>query len=455
MAASLPAESPARRRFSWRTLGAVALIVLATILTPPAILAAWAKGVIVDEDTFVATLGPLAQDPAIQDEITEQVSAIIVEQLDVDSLVGDTFDGLASLDLPGDAKAALILLRDPAAQGAKTLIRGSVSALVETETFNGVWRSVLITSHRAFVTVAGGSVGGGTITLDDQGYVALHLGPVIDEAKAAMIADGFALAERIPNVDTTIILARSEALGYVGTVYHLARAVGWLFPLGVMALFIGGIALSRNRRKGVIGSGVGLAIGAGVTLAALQTTQLVVAVQAGNIGVTPAALSAFFAYLVSGLREISSVLVVIGLVLIATGWLTGRSSTALAVQAVVDGSTTSAAVSLATHGDRGRKLGAWLWRNRVFVRAGLALLALVLLLVFKSSLATLWWIALGVLFLWWVTVVLEKTATVEVVEGEGEAVGVGAGEVEVREVVAVEDAGVVEDALVSEAADSL
>lgn len=391
-------------------------IVLATILTPPAIVAGWAKNIVVDEDAFVATLAPLATDPAIQDEIAGQVSAVIIEQLDVDSLVEDTFGGLASLDMPADAKAALVLLRDPAAQGAKTLIEQSVAALVETKAFDTVWRTVLTGSHRAFVTAAEGTVAGGTITVEQGGYVALHLGPVVDEAKAAMVADGFALAERIPKVDTTIILARSEALGYMGTVYHLAATLGWVFPLGVLAFFAGGIALARNRRKGVIGAGIGTVVGAGITLVALQSTELVVAVQASNLGVTPAALSAFLAYLVSGLRQMSSALLVIGLVLVGMGWLTGRSSTAVAVQVAMDISTTRFATSLMTHGFKGQKLGVWLGRNRVLVRVVLAALAIVLLMVLKTSLVTVLWIGVGVGALWWVAVVLEKTAKVEVVD---------------------------------------
>lgn len=409
-------EAKPERSFSWRSFGAATLIVLATILSPAAILSGWAKGLLVDEDTFVSTLAPLAKDPAIQAEITDQVSAVILEELDVEVLVADTFSGLTYLDMPQDAKNALSLLRAPAAEGAKSLIRQSVQALIETDRFEKTWRAVLAASHRTFVTAAGGSAAGGRLTLDDQGYIAFNLGPVVADVKAGMLENGLSLAEQIPEVDATIILARSDALGYIGPLYRTAVTLGWLFPVGVMALSMGGIALARNPRKGVIGAGIGLVIGSGITLIAVQGVQLVVAVQAGNLGISPAALSAIFAYLVTNLRLISSAILVIGALLVLLGWVTGRSPAALALQGVADTGTSQFAVTLTEHGYSGAFIGEWLQRNRTLVRVLLIVLLLSLLLIFKTAPVTLAWIAALGLFLWWVVVVLEKTAPSQTVD---------------------------------------
>lgn len=406
----------APRRLAWRTFGSVVLIVLATVLTPPALVAGWAKAMVVDEGAFVATLAPLAGDPAIQAEVTDRVSAAILDGLNVDEVVGSTFDGLASLDLPPNARSALELLRQPATEGTKSMIRQSVGAVVESDAFEQTWRTSLAASHRAFVAVAQGSVAGGAVALDGQGYVALHLGPVVDLAKDAMVANGMTLAEQIPSTDATIVLADGGALGMVGPLYDFAAALGWWTPLLVLAMFAGGIALARDSRRAVIGSGAGLVIGCGITLVALQVLQTVIAVQAPALGISPAALGALVYHLETILRRVAITLTVAGVGMALLGWLTGASSAALAVQGLIDSGTTRAGRALASHGFGGGRMGPWLGRNRVLVRAALAVLVVALLLATNVSLVSLAWIVVAALLLWWVAAVLEKMALVGTVE---------------------------------------
>ncbi|MFZ1381478.1 MAG: hypothetical protein WAS54_01655, partial [Scrofimicrobium sp.] len=116
-----------KKHFSWRALGSVLLIVLATVLAPLATVTGWAKSELVNEQDFVATFAPLASEPTVQAEIASQVSAAIEVEFDIDGLVGSVFDGLASLDMPSEAKSALGLLRDPATQGVHSIVGTAVT----------------------------------------------------------------------------------------------------------------------------------------------------------------------------------------------------------------------------------------------------------------------------------------------------------------------------------------
>ena len=55
------------KRSAWlRPTIAAILITVGVILAPVSVIGAWARLELVDTDRFVATLGPLAQDPAVQ-----------------------------------------------------------------------------------------------------------------------------------------------------------------------------------------------------------------------------------------------------------------------------------------------------------------------------------------------------------------------------------------------------
>lgn len=66
---------PPRPRQRWRSLVATLLIVIGCILAPLAGVAVWAKSQVTDTDRYVATVAPLASDPAIQNAVADKVTA--------------------------------------------------------------------------------------------------------------------------------------------------------------------------------------------------------------------------------------------------------------------------------------------------------------------------------------------------------------------------------------------
>jgi type VI protein secretion system component VasF len=66
--------APAARQ-RWRTVVAALLIVLGCVLAPLAGVAVWARNQVTNTDRYVATVAPLASDPAIQQAIADQITA--------------------------------------------------------------------------------------------------------------------------------------------------------------------------------------------------------------------------------------------------------------------------------------------------------------------------------------------------------------------------------------------
>ena len=70
---STPA-SASRSGGKGRSVVVVILFLLATVLTPIATIGQWGHKTIIDSETYLATVGPLINDPAVQDSISKGCS---------------------------------------------------------------------------------------------------------------------------------------------------------------------------------------------------------------------------------------------------------------------------------------------------------------------------------------------------------------------------------------------
>ena len=53
------------------------------VLAPLGVVAVWARNQVTNADRYVATVAPLAEDPAIQQAITDQITAQVFTYIDV------------------------------------------------------------------------------------------------------------------------------------------------------------------------------------------------------------------------------------------------------------------------------------------------------------------------------------------------------------------------------------
>lgn len=249
---------PARRRWG-RTAAAVVLVVVGLLLAPVAVISAWARLELVDTDRFVATFAPLAEDPAVQAYIGDQVTAAIEEQVDIPALTSDLFDGLQSLNLPPRAQDALGLLEGPATQGLQALVSGVVDRVVESPAFADVWATALRVSHRQFVAAIQGDPDA-ALSVGGDGTLSVQLGPVIEAVKDRLEQQGVGFAASIPVVEKSIVVAQNDAFVLVQTVYALAVAAGTWLPWITLALLIAGVLVAKRRATALVWTGGGLAL---------------------------------------------------------------------------------------------------------------------------------------------------------------------------------------------------
>ena len=80
------ASSGGRRTGKWRIFVAALLIIVAAILAPGSVVAAWARDEVGDTDRYVATVAPLASDPAVQQAAINRITTEIFSYLNVNDV---------------------------------------------------------------------------------------------------------------------------------------------------------------------------------------------------------------------------------------------------------------------------------------------------------------------------------------------------------------------------------
>ncbi|WP_104166038.1 hypothetical protein [Cryobacterium sp. N22] len=243
----------------WRAFFAALLITIGVLLAPVSVVAYWTKGYVNDTDRFVASLAPLADDPAVQAYLVDEIVTVVNDNVDISGITKDLFDGLANLDLPQTAKDALGLLEQPATQGVQSLIRSAATNIVASDAFAQLWEQALRTSQTQVIAALEGDTST-ALVISDTGELGIQLGPIIEEVKKELVNRGFALAQNIPEVDRTIVVAQSDSLVQARTGYQLLNVLGFILPLVSLGLIVLGVLVAKRRSRTMIWAGVALAL---------------------------------------------------------------------------------------------------------------------------------------------------------------------------------------------------
>lgn len=401
---------PAEPQGRWRAWGSALCIVIAAILVPVSIVTAWAHVQLVDEDSFVATLAPLASDVEVQSMIVDETMDAITAQVDFAALTSSVIDGVATLDLPPAAVAALRLLEQPAADGLEGLVDRAVTRVVTSPAFAEVWTTATRAAHRALTTTAT-SDGGGIVVRTDDG-VGIQLGAIVERVKQNLTAQGVGIAGLIPTIDRVVIIGTGQNLALIRTGYALAVAVGYWLPLVSLALFAIGVLLARRRAAALLGSGIGLLLGGGSLAVGISIGAVAVSTVATQIDLSPSALGVIYQQISAGMAHTAAMLAVIGFVVAVLAWINGRSRAAVALRSGIGSVNASLRRALRERGIDAGAFGRWMHEQRALVRAALAALAIVWLLALRPlSIGEIALVVVVTLAVWWLAELMQVRAS--------------------------------------------
>ncbi|MHA3722547.1 hypothetical protein ACXR2T_01580 [Leucobacter sp. HY1910] len=393
----LPAAS-ARRRFG-RGLLSTVLIIVGALLSPVAVVSTWAHHQLTDTAYFVETFAPLAEDRAVQNFVAAEAVAAIEAHVDIDQIADQLFDGLDDLGLEPRAQAALTLLKAPAVSGVKGLLDSTVHDFVASDAFATIWREALQITHTQLVNTATGREGA-AITVARGQQLQLELKPVIEAVKTQLVAQGFPLADSIPAVSGSIVIAEDASIGVYLAIYQTVVAVGIWLPWVTLIVLAVGVLVARRRAFALAGASgavllsmvlVGSGINIGTNVFALVTASTIP--HDAAIALYGGALK-FVTSMIVSLGTLAAALLVV--TLLAGPWSWARTLRRQAQKPI------AAVQSIAEqHGMTTGKFGDWLyrWRRPARYAVGIVCAALILLLRPLTP-GTIVWIAVlgGALF---------------------------------------------------------
>jgi hypothetical protein len=371
---------PADRRRPGRAAAATVLIVLGALLAPVAVVGVWAQDLVTDTDRYLATVGPLAEDPQIQSAVTNRVTGAIAEAADLEGLAADGVAAVAALDLPPRVAAVAGSLQGPLVDAATGFVRDVVDRVVTSDVFAAVWDEANRTVHAQLNAVLRGDPDA-IARIDAQGTLTVDLSGVIDTVRTSLSDAGFTIVDRLPTISASFPLMQSADLVRAQNAYRLLDVLGtWLIWVA-LGLLAAGVLLARHATRALVVAGLSLA-GAMLLLGAALTVGRSVYVTALPPEVQrPDAAVVVYDQVVSLLRITLRSALVLGLVVALVAFVAGRSTAARALRA----SWTRGAAALRGAGERrgvtSGPVGVWFAEQRTLVRvvvAGGAALALVL-----------------------------------------------------------------------------
>ena len=375
------ARAPSRedaRRSPWWAVSSAILLSLACLLAPLSVAAVWASTQISDTDRYVQTVAPLADDPAVQQAIANDVTQAVLEYIDIESLTTELLTALGQQEnVPPRLGALLPGLAAPISNGVESFTRDQVGGFVASPQFAVLWEQVNRVAHQQIVTLLEGGGGGAVSAQGDQ--ITLNLGPVITAVKERLVARGFSVASRIPAIDRSFVLVQSGSISDAQAYYRLLNTLGTWLPVVALALFAGGVFLARDRRRallrgalgfvaGMIVLGLGLAIGRAFYLSAVPPDLL-----------PREAAETIFDTLVRFLRSGLRAVAVLGLVVALAAFVTGPSSAAVRTRGFFEHGIGSMRGGAEAAGLNTGRVGSWIYAHKRALRIAVLIAAGVVL----------------------------------------------------------------------------
>ncbi len=236
---------PGKRR--GRTIASWVLIVLACIMAVLSVVVVYARNELLNTDTFVSTVAPLAKDKAIQTTVATKVSENLVARTDIQQRVQNALPEKAGF------------LADPITGAVQTATYQITLKLVQSPRFQTLWEQALRRSHAQVDNLLlGNKVGALQST---NGQVTVDLSQIESAAKQQLSAHGLSVFNKLPKyTGAPFVLFQSDQLAKLQRWVKFLNHLALVLPIVSILMFAGAVLVARDRRRGLVHAASGLAV---------------------------------------------------------------------------------------------------------------------------------------------------------------------------------------------------
>lgn len=244
----------------WKRIAAWVLVVLACILSVLSVITVFARNQLLNTDTYVNTVAPLASNPAIQTQIAKQVSENLISRTNVETRVKDALPPKAGF------------LATPVTSGLESAVNDLALKAVQSKQFYEVWVAANRASHKQLVAVLTGSNTGSVSS--KNGRVTIDLSQVEVNVKKKLDAKGITVFDKVPAVKgLDFVLFQSQDLVKVQKATKLLNDLAIVLPIVTLLFLAASVVLARNRRRGLVRAAGGLALSMAAVLVVMAVAR--------------------------------------------------------------------------------------------------------------------------------------------------------------------------------------
>ena len=270
---------------AWRRPIAVALVVVGCLMAPAALAGAYVHLDIMDVEGYVATVTPVADDPAVQKAVADMVAKQVRGALDADQT------------LPGGLPDELGDFTEPLSGELEGLTREMTLQVVSGSEFSDFWAAANRRAHPILVDVIK-SKGKGKVTTSD--LVGLDMTEVIGNVTDLLATSGVALPKTLATGD--IVLFDSRPLATAAAAILALDRLYPVLPIVTLALLLLSVLVAPRRLLAAVYLGTGLTLAMVVLEAGLAVGRARYLGATDDAGIPHAASAAIWGAITSSLR---------------------------------------------------------------------------------------------------------------------------------------------------------
>ncbi len=357
--AGQPAASPPGKR--WRRVLAWVFLVLGLILMPLAVTGGWVRGTVFDTDGFVAAVGPIAEEPAVQVAVATAVTDQIFQALALEQR------------LQGLLPNRLGFLAAPVANQLQEWTQAGAERLTTSEQFPRIWTGAVRAVHSTVVDFMNGT---GRVQLGEEGVIQLDLSELTSQLVDRLEQAGVTLPEdRFPILSSgKVPIAQVEGLEKIRGLLNFLNKLFIVLPILAVIFLAGSVAVAVRRQKAAVRAGIGIMISMGIFAVILAFARMSLFNAVENAGMSTDVAAALWDNLTIALRGTTWALFFVGILLLVHPF----------VVRLLKGEAMSRAAGRATEmGFKTGAFGRWVFRLRRWLALGVLVVGFLVLVAWE------------------------------------------------------------------------
>jgi hypothetical protein len=372
------AKGRRRRSIPWRRISRWTLLVVGGLLAIVSVMMIWVRDTLLDTNTWVATMAPVAASPAVQSAIANDVTTQLFEKADLQTKVKDA--------LPPNAA----FLAAPLTNQLQGFSNTAAKKVVGSDQFQNLWVDINRKAHNAVVAVLTGEQKGRIST--SGGKVTLDLSSVTSKVQGRLESSGISALQGVSLGSGQVTLVSSPTLQKVQGATKVLKGLAFVFPVLALGCLAGATALSRDRRRGLLTAALGLSIAMVVLLAVMAVLRNIYLDEVVSPRLPADAAGDIYNAVIHFVRQSAQVVFAVGVIVALGAALAGPSRAAVATRRTVRGGMDGLSTAREARGWDLGPAGSWIGQHRGALRVGILVGAFLVLIIWSQPTA---WVVLG------------------------------------------------------------